>query len=65
MTGFELARQVKSLRPDIPIIMCTGFDDKTDVAMAKEIGIQEFVMKPLNKSKLAKTIRKVLDNKKT
>ena len=63
LTGYDLALQLRTIRPDIPIILCTGFSDKTDLAKAKEVGIQEFVMKPLNKQQMAETIRKVLDKK--
>jgi CheY-like chemotaxis protein len=61
MTGFDLTREIKNIRSDIPIIMCTGFNDETDLAKANEIGIQEFIMKPLDKRLIAETIRKVLD----
>lgn len=52
------------VRPDIPIILCTGFSDLVNEKMAKEQGIREFVMKPFVTSQLAKTVRKVLDEKK-
>ena len=63
MTGFDLAREIKNVRPDIPIILCTGFNDKTDAEKADVVGIKEFIMKPLNKRKIAETIRKVLEYK--
>lgn len=45
--------------------MCTGFSNKMDQEMAKSMGIKGFLMKPLIKSQLATTIRKVLDGGKT
>lgn len=63
MTGRNLAKELMSLRPNIPIILCTGFSDQIDENMAKEMGINAFVMKPIVMSDIAKTIRNVFDEK--
>ncbi|HYA15652.1 MAG TPA: PAS domain S-box protein [Syntrophales bacterium] len=64
MTGIELAKKFMVVRPDIPIVLCTGFSELINEKTAKEQGIREFVMKPFVTSQLAKTVRKVLDEKK-
>ena len=61
MTGIELAKEILALRPDMPIIMCTGFSYAVDADKAKATGIRAFTMKPLTKREIAKTIREVLD----
>jgi len=61
MTGDQLARELISIRPDIPIIICTGFSEKIGSAEAKVIGVKEFVMKPIAVLELCKKVRKVLD----
>jgi PAS domain S-box-containing protein len=61
ITGIQLSEQILNVRPDIPIILCTGFSATTSVETAKSIGIKEFIMKPLTKRDVAVTIRKVLD----
>ena len=61
MTGVQLSQKLLEIRPDIPIIICTGFSAKIDNAKAKEFGIRGFVMKPVVMSELAKKIREVLD----
>jgi len=61
MTGVELAKAILALRPDMPVIMCTGFSYAVDADKAKAAGIRAFTMKPLTKREIAKTIRKVLD----
>jgi len=61
MTGFDLAAEIKKIRPDIPIILCTGFQDKDIDTKISETGIAGYVMKPINMRKMAKNIRKVLD----
>jgi YesN/AraC family two-component response regulator len=61
MTGFELAKEILAIRPDMPIIMCTGFSHVVDADKAKTAGIRAFAMKPLTKREIAKTIRKALN----
>ena len=62
MTGVQLAGEVKKIRPDIPVILCTGFSYQINDEKSKALGIQGFVMKPVVMRELAETIRKVLDN---
>ncbi len=62
VSGAELAKQLLQIKPDIPIILCTGHSNLVDEAKAQKIGIREYAMKPLNKRAIARLIRKVLDN---
>ena len=61
MTGADLAKEMLCIRPGIPIILCTGFSELITEDKAKAMGIREFVMKPIVMSKMAMTIRRVLD----
>ncbi|RJP83426.1 MAG: DUF3365 domain-containing protein [Desulfobacteraceae bacterium] len=61
MTGTQLARMIKMIRSDIPIIMTTGSGDPLSDERWRTSGIQDLVMKPLIKKELAEIIRKVLD----
>ncbi len=61
MSGAELARELLHIRPDIPIILCTGFSENITEEKAMDLGIREFIMKPLAIHALADTVRKVLD----
>jgi DNA-binding NtrC family response regulator len=61
MTGMELGKEVLALRADMPIIMCTGFSRLVDADKARVADIRAFVMKPVTKRELAKTIRELLD----
>jgi CheY-like chemotaxis protein len=63
MTGSDLAKEIMSIRPDIPIILCTGFSDQIDKNKAKALGVSAFVMKPIVMNEIANTIREVLDRK--
>jgi len=61
LTGLELAEEVLRLRPDMPIILYTGFSEQVTAEKAKALGLKALLMKPLLGSELAKTIRRVLD----
>jgi CheY-like chemotaxis protein len=63
MTGDKLAKKLMEIRPDIPIIISTGFSEKMDENKANAMGIRAFVLKPLIMRTLAVTVRKVLDEK--
>jgi len=61
MTGDRLAHKLMEVRPDIPVILCTGYSERICEKGAMAIGIRAFVVKPVVKSEIAETIRKVLD----
>jgi PAS domain S-box-containing protein len=61
MTGDALAVELMKTRPDIPVILCTGYSNKISDEVATELGIKAFAYKPIVKADLAKTVRKVLD----
>ena len=63
MAGSELSSELLKIRPDIPIILCTGHSENMSREKAKDIGIKEFLTKPLNKQELAEAVRRVLDKK--
>ena len=63
MTGDKLARKLMEIRPGIPVILCTGYSDRVSGETTKEIGIREYIMKPLQKKTFAGAIRKVLDQR--
>jgi PAS domain S-box-containing protein len=60
MTGESLARELRRIRPDIPIILCTGFSHTMTAEKAKALGIDAFCMKPLLFRDLGLVIRQVL-----
>ncbi len=61
ITGLELAEELLKIRPDIPIILCTGHSDSVSAQTAKLTGIKGFLMKPLVRNEAARAIRAVLD----
>ena len=63
MTGAELAKRLMRIRPDIPIILCTGFSEVITPEDAKTIGIRAFLMKPITAREIAETVRRVIDER--
>jgi len=61
MSGDQLALKLMDIKPDIPVILCTGFNETINEEKALAMGIDRFVMKPIVKDDLANTIRSVLD----
>jgi len=64
MAGVDLSKELMRIRPQIPIILCTGFSEVISAEEAKTLGIREFLMKPFATRVLAETIRRALDSKK-
>jgi len=63
MTGKELAKELLQIRADIPIIICTGFNDEIDSEEANNIGIKKFIMKPADRKEITGIIRNLLNRK--
>jgi len=61
MTGERLAENIKKIRRDTPIILCTGFGEDISKERARRMGVRDVLLKPLVDIDLTKTIRKVLD----
>jgi two-component system cell cycle sensor histidine kinase/response regulator CckA len=62
MTGIQLAREFKRFNPGIPIILCSGFGSIITRKQIEDLGVNDFITKPINKIKLTMLVRKVLDS---
>ena len=60
MDGFQLTQQIKELRPDMPVIMVTGYSEKTTRQETAARGVSAFMIKPFTRDELSKTISDVL-----
>ena len=60
--GDKLAQELLKIRPDIPVVLCTGFSEKISEEMAKKIGVRAFVLKPIVLKDMSKTVTQVLDD---
>ena len=61
MTGIQLAGEILKARPDIPIILCTGFSEQVSETNLSSFGIERLIMKPLLIREVAEAIREVLE----
>jgi DNA-binding response OmpR family regulator len=61
MTGDRLAKELLSIREDLPIIMCTGYSEKVNPQNIEGLGVRRLLMKPLAIRNLAMAIREILD----
>lgn len=61
ITGSELAQAMLKVKPDLPIILYTGYTSALSENEAYALGIQSFIEKPMSKELLAKTVRRLLD----
>ena len=63
MTGIELAKELGSIRPGLPIILCSGVSQVVSDTESKRAGIQTVIYKPIRRPEIAQAIRKALDKK--
>jgi CheY-like chemotaxis protein len=61
MTGEIFTQELMLIRPDLPVILCTGYSERMTEENAKKMGIKAFIMKPVLTQEMATTIRLVLD----
>ncbi len=61
MTGDRLTQEILKIRPDTPIILCTGYSNRISEEKAKELGIRKYIEKPIEMVNLARSVREVLD----
>jgi signal transduction histidine kinase/ActR/RegA family two-component response regulator len=61
LTGLDLAAEILKLRPDAPIILCTGHSDKVSPEVIQKSGIKLFLMKPIDGREMAEAVRNTLN----
>ena len=60
MKGTELRRKIHDSRPELPIVMCTGYSDGLDTEQLRAMGFEDILIKPLTKRQLAEAVRQAL-----
>ena len=63
LTGVDLAQKVHNIRPDIPIILCTGYSSIVTEQDAFNKGVSRYLLKPFTAESLAVEIRSVFKNR--
>jgi PAS domain S-box-containing protein len=62
LTGVELSNRFKAIRPDLPVILFTGYSDQFSKDAAQKAGVDEYCAKPLSMRELATVVRRLLDS---
>lgn len=62
MTGLQLSKELREIRPDLPIIVCSGYSPLIDKEKAKKLNISGYLMKPVAMYDLAEMIQKLLSS---
>jgi CheY-like chemotaxis protein len=63
LTGIDLARKILQVRPELPVILCTGYSNIIDEDQALREGVKGFIMKPYSKNEISSALRNSLDKK--
>jgi len=60
MTGLELSQKIKKIKPDIPVLLCTGFSEHVTAENYRQMGLDGFVAKPFNADNLIREVTRVI-----
>jgi YesN/AraC family two-component response regulator len=63
MTGDFLVRQLRSIRPDLPIIMCSGYSEELFGEGSDLTSVTELLLKPISKNQYIDAIEKIMKNR--
>jgi PAS domain S-box-containing protein len=63
LSGLELAEEIVRQRPDLPVILCSGFMTEDRIVEGRRVGVREFLFKPVDMDVLAQAIARVLSPK--
>jgi PAS domain S-box-containing protein len=61
MTGTELAKEMLSIKKDLPVILCSGYPEQIKLEELEKIGIRQFIMKPINRQELTEKVQELLN----
>jgi PAS domain S-box-containing protein len=62
MTGLQLFREIRSLQPDFPVLLCTGYSEHVTAESSRELGINGYLAKPFTAEQFAMEVKRVLDD---
>jgi DNA-binding NtrC family response regulator len=62
VTGIEMAREIASIRPGVPVILCTCFSEAKTRQEAEAAGIRYFLSKPIMMREMAEVVRRAIDD---
>ncbi len=66
LSGAELARAMLAIKPELPVVLISGYSDSMNAEAAKQLGIRCYLTKPVDEKKLLHTLARelsIMDNK--
>jgi PAS domain S-box-containing protein len=63
MTGDRLTKEILAIRPEMLVIICTGYSERMSAKEAEALGARKYIEKPMDTRNLASALREVLDEK--
>lgn len=60
MDGYEATKQIKEIRPELPILAQTAYAFKEEQDLARQAGCDDYITKPLNRQILEEKIKKLI-----
>jgi signal transduction histidine kinase/ActR/RegA family two-component response regulator len=60
LSGFQLVQQLLDVRPDVPVVMMSGYLGPEETATARRLGVRELLLKPVGMDDLARALGRVL-----
>jgi two-component system, cell cycle sensor histidine kinase and response regulator CckA len=57
----KLAKLILAIRPDVPIVLTTGYSDQSTLKEAAEMGVRSVMLKPFGKKEISSAIKRALD----
>jgi len=63
MTGDRLTKEILTIRPEMPVIICTGYSERMSAKKAEALGVSKYIEKPIDLRNLASALREVLNEK--
>ncbi|MEQ8225609.1 MAG: transporter substrate-binding domain-containing protein, partial [Candidatus Eremiobacterota bacterium] len=64
LTGFNMAKEMLNMKPDLPVILCTGFNEEINREKVLQAGIRKFLLKPVEISELTEIVKGLMEGKK-
>ena len=61
LTGVAMAQKIFTLKPRMPVIICTGFSEALTDGKARELGLAGYIMKPVVMGDFARVVRRALE----
>ena len=60
VTGLQLFRKIRKARPDLPVLLCTGYSEHVTAESSLEMGINGYLAKPFTAEQFAEEVKRIV-----